>query len=67
MEINHTLVAEEISDSFKQAFIIVPFIIHTDPSHQFIVKADVSHCAGGVVVAQLKTFQPQLPPYTSYF
>lgn len=67
MEINHTLVAEEIRDSLKQVFIIVPFIMHTDLSHQSIVKADVSHCAGEEVVAQLKTFQPQLPPYTSYF
>ena len=64
MEINQ-LVAEEICDSFKQVFIIVPSVIHTDPSRPSIVKADV--CAGGVVVAQLKTFQPQLPPYTSYF
>lgn len=67
VEINYTLVAEEICDSFKQVFIIVPFIIPTGPSHQFVVKADVSHCAGGVVITQLKTFQPQLPLYTSHF
>lgn len=49
MEVNHALVAEEIWANFEQVFIIVPFIIPTDPSHQVIVKAALSHCAGGAV------------------